>query len=245
MNELRIYERTGEQGGAEQTYIYWDRVRKFMEFIGMSLATLSRKSGTPESTLRKLLQGVTKDPRVSTIQPIFKALELDANIALGLSPPRDYGEETARENVPLTEALQRQLDDVRAERDAQMKELDRLRKLVLDKGEKLSRMEERAADAEQLSARCADQQQRLEYKAEKIQSQAEEIARLKATIEARDKTVENLETLARRNRKSENWNLIFAVAMVAAFVALAAFYIWDISNLNKGPTSWMYPDMFQ
>ena len=245
MNELKIFDCSGTDPGMEQPYVYWDRVRKFMEFTGMSFATLARKTCTPESTLRKLFQGVTKDPRISTIRAIFLVLELDANVALGLSPPRDYDAEVTRENVPLTDALKQQLAEVRAERDAQLAELDRLRKLVLAKGEALSRLEGRSADAAELAAKCADQQQRLERKAELIQNQASEIARLQATAEAYGKNVEKLEGLAARNRKLANWALFFAAAMVVAFIVLVSVYIWDISNLDKGPTSWMYPDLFK
>lgn len=240
MNELRIYDCADAECSSEQTYIYWDRVRKFMDFIGMSFSTLSRKSHTPESTLRKLLQGVTRDPRVSTIQPIFKALELDANIALGLSPPRDYESETFRENVPLTDALQRQLDSVRAERDAQDAELDRLRKLVLEKGEALSRLEGRAVDVEKLTAQCADQQQRLEFKAQKIQDQAETIACLREKVGARDRTIKNLESIMTRQQKELWYMRVTTLILVAVIILAAGYFVWELGNLDQGLTAWLY-----
>ena len=245
MNELRIYDCSGTDPGAEQTYVHWDRVRKFMAMSGMSFSTLVRKTGIPESTLRKLFQGITKDPRISTVHTIFGVLKLDTNIAMGFAPARDYDAEAERENVPLTESLKQQLADVRAERDAQLVEMDRLRKLVLSKGEALSRMEGRATDVDALTRQCADQQQRLEYKAEKIHAQAEEIAHLRATVDASSANVRNLEKLAARNRRLANWALAFSAVMAVSFIALAVLYIWDISNLNMGPTSWMYPDKFK
>lgn len=238
MNELRLINCSGTDPGAEQTYIYWDRVRSFMQFTGMSFATLARKSRTPESTLRKLLQGVTKDPRISTVQPVFKALELDANIALGLAPPRDYDAEITQENVPLTDALKQQLSEVRAERDSQLAELDRLRKLVLSKGETLSRLEGRAADVDALTAQCAEQHKRLEIKTQKIQDQAEEIACLREKVESRERTVKNLESLTARQRKELMWMKIATAALVAVIVVAASYMVWEIANPDSGLIKW-------
>ena len=238
MIELRLINCSGTDPGAEQTYIYWDRVRSFMQFTGMSFATLARKSQTPESTLRKLLQGVTKDPRISTVQPVFKALELDANIALGLAPPRDYEAEITQENVPLTDALKQQLSEVRAERDSQLAELDRLRKLVLSKGETLSRLEGRAIDVDALTRQCADQQQRLECKAQKIQDQAEEIACLREKVESRERTVKNLESLTARQRKELLWMKIATAVLVSIIIAAAAYMAWEIINPDSGMIKW-------
>lgn len=240
MNELKIYDCSGTDPGMEQPYVYWDRVRKFMEFSGMSFATLARKTCTPESTLRKLFQGVTKDPRISTILAIFRVLELDANVALGLSPPRDYEAEATRENVPLTDALKQQLTEVRAERDAQLAELDRLRKLVLAKGEALSRLEGRTADAAELAAKCADQQQRLEYKAQKIQEQAEEIACLREKAESKTQTIKNLESLTARQRKELLWMKIATVALVSIIISASIYLAWEIVNPDAGMIQWRY-----
>lgn len=238
MNELRLIDCSRADTSAEQTYIYWDRVRAFMSFSGMSFAALARKSQTPESTLRKLLQGVTKDPRISTVQPVFKALELDANIALGLSPPRDYNAETTRENIPLTDALKQQLESVRAERDTQLQELDRLRKMVLSKGEALSRLEGRVADVDELAAQCADQQQRLECKSQKIQDQAEEIACLREKVESRERTVKNLESLTARQRKELLWLKIATVVLVSIIIAVSVYMAWEIANPESGMINW-------
>lgn len=166
MNEIRLIDCSGTDPGAEQTYVYWDRVRAFMSFTGMSLSTLARKSQTPESTLRKLLQGVTKDPRISTVQPVFKALELDANIALGLSPERDYDAEISRENVPLTEALRQQLESVRAERDAAEAKAQDLRLKYLGKCEALSAAEATISAMQEAANNYAQQQTQLDKRAD-------------------------------------------------------------------------------
>lgn len=165
MNEIRLVDCSGADPGTEQTYVYWDRVRAFMSFTGMSLSTLARKSQTPESTLRKLLQGVTKDPRISTVQPVFKALELDANIALGLSPARDYDAEISRENVPLTDALRQQLDSVRAERDAAQAKAQDLRLKYLEKCEALSAAEATISIMQEAANNYAHQQTQLDKRA--------------------------------------------------------------------------------
>lgn len=237
MNELKFYDSSGVNSGAEQTYIYWDRVRKFMDFSGMTFSTLARKSQIPESTLRKLMQGVTKDPRISTIQPIFHALELDANVALGLLPPRDYESET-RESVPLTDALRQQLTEVRAERDAQLAELDRLRKLVLAKSEALSRLEGRSADMDSLTAQCADQQRRLESKAQKIQDQAEEIAGLREKVGARDLSISNLEKINLRQRGEIAWMRIAILVLVVLIISALGYMAWEMLNPDTGLLQW-------
>lgn len=238
MNELRLIECSGTDPGSEQKYIHWDRVREFMNYSGMSFATLARKSKTPESTLRKLFQGVTKDPRISTLWPIFYELKLDLHVAFGFAPPRDYEAEVRGENIPLTESLKQQLTEVRAERDSQLAELDRLRKLVLSKGETLSRLEGRAIDVDALTRQCADQQQQLEYKAQKIQDQAEEIASLREKVESRERTVKNLESLTARQRKELLWMKIATVALVSIIIAAAAYMAWEIINPDSGLINW-------
>lgn len=236
--ELQILENEQLHAEAEQIYVHWDRVRKFMDFIGMSFATLSRKSCTPESTLRKLMQGVTKDPRVSTLQPILKALGADANIVLGLAPARDYDKEIKGDNIPLTDALRQHLDAVRAERDDAHKELTRLRKMILEKEGAMCRLEGRTADAQALARQCADQQERLERKANKIQEQAEKIATLTANLDACNHTISNLEFTSARQRTELKWLMIALCVLAALLISVLGYAAWELSNPDIGLIKW-------
>lgn len=220
MNDITLVNCSGADPGTEQTYVYWDRVRAFMSFTGMSLSTLARKSQTPESTLRKLLQGVTKDPRISTVQPVFKALELDANIALGLSPPRDYDTEISRENVPLTDALRQQLDSVRAERDAAQEKAQDLRLKYLETCEALSAAEATISVMQEAANKYTQQQTQLDKRADDNRNDFEKVRN----------------TLYAERAEAKRLRIALTVMCFVAIVALgvAVYVMWDASHPGTG-----------
>jgi len=80
-----------------------------MKLQKMSFPRLEELSGTPESTLKKLARGETKDPRISTIFPPFKVLGLSIDRACGLAPERDMAKEAAVHNVSMVTALQERI----------------------------------------------------------------------------------------------------------------------------------------
>lgn len=132
--------------------IRWEMLRKLMEYQGISFTALSQSSGTPVSTLKKLFSGATKDPRISTMLPPVRALGASFDRLLGLAPARDFDREDATYDATLmdnmrqnVESMQGRLDEKRERIDELSAQLaaseadrDRLRKLVLEKGEALS-----------------------------------------------------------------------------------------------------------
>lgn len=48
-----------------------------------------------------------------------------------------------------------------------------------------------------------------------------------------------------RQRKRNHTLFIVVLCLLVVFIALAAVYIWDVSNLHKGMTSWLHPELHQ
>lgn len=239
----------------EAPQIQWGQLRKLMEFQELTFPALAKLSGTPESTLRKLLQGVTKDPRISTMLPVVRALGASFDRLLGLAPKRDFDREEASYDVTIMDSMRHQVEALERQNAANERELDRLRKLVLAKGEAQSRAEERVAAQEALSReresvaaeyaqkiaelnRKVEQQgERLEFKAQKIQDQGAEIGALKATIDAREKTIANLESMHRKSENECKWSKI-AIAVLGGLLILVVIYgAWEFINLDQGLTA--------
>lgn len=89
-----------------------------MKLQGITFPRLEELSGTPESTLKKLARGETKDPRISTVFAPFKVLGLSIDRACGLAPERDLRTEAAPHEVSMYAALQERIamqDDKLAE----------------------------------------------------------------------------------------------------------------------------------
>ena len=52
-----------------------DALQRQRRRLGYTYAQIARMSGVPESTVQKVLSGITKSPRVDTIKAIEYALE--------------------------------------------------------------------------------------------------------------------------------------------------------------------------
>lgn len=48
---------------------------------------------------------------------------------------------------------------------------------------------------------------------------------------------------AARQRKRNHVLFIAVLCLLVVFIALAIVYIWDVSNLHKGMTSWLHPEL--
>lgn len=79
----------------EPVKIRWENLRELMRIQNLTWADLSRMSGVPESTIKKLLRGETQDPRISTLYPIVAALSASIDRLVGLAPQRDLEHEAA------------------------------------------------------------------------------------------------------------------------------------------------------
>lgn len=209
--------------------IRWDHLRKLMEFQELTFPALARLSGTPESTLRKLMQGTTKDPRISTLYPIIRALNASFDRTLGLAPERDFEREEETYDATLMDAMRNQLETMMREREA-----------VSTAGI--------AANAEllrTLSAKVDDQESRLAAKRSRLSEQEQEIAVLNERIGHKDKTIANLEGLFRKRgetidslRRELKYQRIFVTLLVLLLVILCGYFVWELLpwNIDKGLT---------
>lgn len=223
---------------AAEFEIQWDQFRRIMDFQKVSYADLARLSRTPERTLRNILNGVTKDPRISTAAAIARSLGASIDRIVGIAPKRDFTREAAVYDATLMDSMRQQVQASKEEIAARDKELDRLRKLILEKEGAMCRFEGRATDVEKLTKQCADQQERLEFKAEKIREQAEIIAVQGSTIKEQQKTIGSLEKLIGRHRAELFWLKIVIVGLVAIIVAASIYMAWELLNQDAGKLQW-------
>ena len=87
----------------------YEIILEAMKLQGVTFPTLAKLSGIPESTIKKIAYGESEDPRLSTLQPIFKVLGLSIDRACELAPERDIAKESAQHNVSMVTALQERL----------------------------------------------------------------------------------------------------------------------------------------
>lgn len=198
--------------------IKWEQVKKLMEFQEISIAELAKRSGTPESSLRKYLRGEVKDIRISSLVPIARALNASVDKLLGLSPPRDFERESETYDPTLMDNMRRYLDETI-----------------------------RASNEEHANARAkiAEQVARLEFKAGRIHELELENAALKANMEEKDKTILILDQECKRRRKAlvnHRWAvLVFAFLSIA----LCVYFIWEIMHITEGLTGMLYPNLLK
>lgn len=223
---------------AEDPHINFGQLEEIMEFQELTYCDLARISRTPEKTIRNILRGVTKDPRISTLLPIVRALGASIDRLVGIAPKRDIQREGAVFDASLMDSMRHQVGQMQEQRASDALELDRLRKLVLAKSEALSHLEGRAADAAELTRQCADQQQRLEVKAEKIREQAETIAAQQATIQAQQKSIGNLEGITARQREELRWMKISIAALMVVIITVTGYMAWELLNPDMGVLQW-------
>lgn len=204
----------------ETPEIHWDHLRKLMEFQELTFPALARLSGTPESTLRKLMQGTTKDPRISTLYPIVRALNASFDRTLGLAPERDFEREEETYDATLMDSMRHQLETMMREREA-----------VSTAGI--------AANAEllrTLSAKVDEQDKRLDAKRSRLSEQEQEIAVLTERVDAKTITISNLERLCNRRRNLIYTILGFLAIMAALTIASVSYIAWEIINIEDGQT---------
>ena len=244
----------------------WAQLRRLMEFQDVSTASLARMCNMPLSTLRKMFSGETEDPRISSILPVCRALGASLDRLIGLAPKRDLAREEAVYDSTLMDNMRNQLAGAEQQRAVDAQELDRLRKLVLAKGEACSCAEsklaaisdiihdrdasiarrdaiiaQRDAEIDELSNKIDNQSVRLEAKAQRIQEQAEQISRKTAQLEGCDATIKRLENTNARLRKV-SYILLAALLCTSAVIAYLA---WEIANIDQGLTGMIYKDLFR
>lgn len=85
---------------------------------------------------------------------------------------------------------------------------------------------------------------------EKMMQQATTVAAQAATLEARNESITHykdriatLQSELQFERKRTNRMQTALVALIVAIIALAAVYIWDVSNLHSGLTAYFNPHL--
>lgn len=189
--------------------INWDYLRQLMTQKGLSYPALERLSRVPESTLRKLMQGKTKDPRVNSLLPVVRALEGSADMLFGIVPLHLPPKEQTSVDMAVMDAMRvlisasmQPYNDADAEAVAQIALL--------------------STQVTELKQLVADQDERLGKKRGMLDDQSSEIARLNERVEARDATITSL-------RKVIKWICIGSGVAILTALIFAAFCIWDVS----------------
>ena len=189
--------------------INYDYLRQLMIQQGLSYPALERKSGVPESTLRKLMQGKTKDPRVASLLPVVRALGGSADLLFGLAvTPIPAKEQTAMDVAVM--------DAMRTMMAASMQQYSDADAAAIAEIGLLS------AQVAELKQLVADQDERLGHKRGLIGDQSSEIARLNERVGAREATITSL-------RKAIKWICIGSGVAILTALIFAAFCIWDVS----------------
>ena len=193
----------------EEYPINYEYLRRLMIQQGLSYPALEHKSGVPESTLRKLMQGKTKDPRVASLLPVVRALGGSADLLFGLAATPIPAKEQTAMDVAVMDAMRTMLTaSMQQYSDADATAIAEIGLL--------------GAQVAELKQLVADQDERLGYKRDLLSDQRSEIARLNERVEAREATITSL-------RKAIKWICIGSGAAILTMFLFAVFCIWDIS----------------
>lgn len=208
------------------------------QYNDMSVEDIAEHIGISASTLKKLKRGEIADPRCSSVWLICSRLGLDARTLLGL--PVEHVRPQEPHNAPLMDELRSRMDSMAKQSAVDDSRLVRLRELVLEKGEAMSRAESRCAElqsrVDQQAETLQQQECRLETKRRRIEQLGEEIGAHKATIEARDRTVRNLEAMHRRQRTLCHWLIAAACLFGLIAASVSSLFIWEITHIDEGIT---------
>lgn len=108
------------------------------EYKSFNCAALAAYSGLSEPTLKKLKQGQIADPRGSTFWILFKKFGVRPRTLLKCIPANVCSIDCVNQAMIQLKAANERLEEYEQTLAANKSEMDRLRKLVLEKGEALS-----------------------------------------------------------------------------------------------------------
>lgn len=128
---------------------------------GKTLTEIAESCDTCETTLKSLLKGRNKNPRVGTLVRLLKCIGGGSiDMLVGLAPPRDFRREETAYDKTLVEALQARLDGKRERIDEYKEQVtalemenQRVRKLYLKAREDLSSAMEKCSQIEEYRKR--------------------------------------------------------------------------------------------
>lgn len=128
----------------------YEVISEAMKMLKLSYPELSKLSGIPESTLKKLTHGESEDPRLSTLYGVCKYLGLSIDRACGLAPERDMHKEAAEHNVSMAKALQERLAMQDEKIDALKEKISEYKAEIAAKNAAIEEKEKRIAYREEV-----------------------------------------------------------------------------------------------
>lgn len=151
---------------------------------GLTSKDIAEMCDMSENTLRELLKGKNKNPRLGTLKRLIRVIgggSLDKLI--GFAPPRDFGKEAETYDATLVEALQIRLDEKReiiAELKAQLsdaeKRLDNLNNIIRHDD---NAGKEALGQVKEMEQRLADKRAQIERYERIVDSQIGELKHLR------------------------------------------------------------------
>lgn len=124
-------------------------LREIMKIQKKTIVQLAKDCNMSESTLKKLLNGESEDPRISTLYTVASSLGASIDRLVGLAPPRDFHEENRAYDATLMETMQdrvKMLESQLAERDATIEsQRQRIHELDVSISTNEARLESKAA----------------------------------------------------------------------------------------------------
>lgn len=166
---------------------------------GLSGKDIAEMCDMSENTMRELLKGKNKNPRLGTIKRFIRVIGgVSLDKLTGFAPPRDFDKEAETYDATLVEALQVRLDEKRetiTELKAQVVDLNNI--------------------IHQEGASCKEALGKVQAMEQRLADKREQIARNERIID------DQIATIKRLRQK----NVILAVLCVAFAVILAMLYI--------------------
>ena len=122
------------------------------EYKTWNCAALAAYCGLSEATLKKLKSGQIADPRGSTFWILFNKFLVRPRDVLKCVPDDSCSVDCVNQTMLQLKEANRRLEALEARHTADQAELDRLRKMVLAKGEALSAAQSKAENSENARA---------------------------------------------------------------------------------------------
>ena len=181
---------------------------------GMSSQAIAEACDMSENTMRELLKGKNKNPRLGTMKRFLRFIGGGSIDRLtGFAPPRDFDKEEAAYDATLVQSLQVRLDEKRemiAELKSQL--ADREKHLVNLR----TAIHQECLDGKAAIGQVKEMEQRLSDKREQIAEQ-------QATIAEQKLEIRKLRVMC-----------IALIVLLIAVMAFAFYLIWEIANPTLG-----------
>lgn len=120
------------------------------EYKSFNCAALAAYSGLSEPTLKKLKGGDIADPRGSTFWILFNKFGIRPREVLKCIPQNICSTDCMNQAVRQLKEAQNRIEELTKKRESDKAELDRLRKMILVKGEALSAAQSKAEHSEKV-----------------------------------------------------------------------------------------------